>query len=176
MNFKDIIYNRRAVNFFDADKNVTEAEIKEMIEMAAYTPSSFNLQPWSVLILREKEEKEISEFHEFEFDGFKIRVGKNSKNNDKLTFGNAYKEDLWLHVKDAKGSHVLLKYRSDRKFSKIAIEKAAQLAAYYSKRSTEGLVPVIYTPKKYIRKRKGDPPGLVVVDKEEVLLVEPEKW
>ena len=123
-----------------------------------------------------KVKTESTEYHEFDFDGFKIRVGKNAKNNDKLTFQNGYKEDMWLHVKDARGSHVLIKYRSDRKFSKIVIEKAAQLAAHYSKRNTEGLVPVIYTPRKFVRKRKGDPAGAVVVDKEQVLLVEPEKW
>ncbi len=123
---------------------------------------------------KESAKEQATEFHEYEFDGFKIRVGKNARNNDKLTFNHGYKEDLWLHVKDARGSHVLLKYRSDRKFSKTAIERAAQLAAWYSKRNTEGLVPVIYTPRKFVRKRKGDPPGMVVVDKEQVLLVEPE--
>jgi hypothetical protein len=32
---------------------------------------------------------------------------------------------------------------------------------------------VAYTPKKYVRKRKGDPAGMVVVEKETVLLVNP---
>lgn len=115
-----------------------------------------------------------SEFLEYEHDGFVIRVGRNAKNNDKLTFQHGYKEDLWLHVKDTKGSHVLVKYRSDRKFPKNTIERAAQLAAWFSKRKTEAVVPVIFTPRKYVRKRKGDPPGAVVVDKESVILVEPE--
>ena len=54
------------------------------------------------------------------------------------------------------------------------LEKAAQLAAYYSKRKTDSLCPVIYTPKKWVRKPKGSAPGAVVVEREKVLLVKPE--
>ncbi|MDZ7646354.1 MAG: hypothetical protein U5K54_03755 [Cytophagales bacterium] len=53
-------------------------------------------------------------------------------------------------------------------FPKDVIERAAQLAAYNSKRKTESLMcPVIVTPKKFVRKRKGDPKGVVVVEKGE---------
>lgn len=57
MDFKDVINSRRAVNFFDPAKDVPEALVREMIGMAAKTPSSFNLQPWSLMILRNPEEK-----------------------------------------------------------------------------------------------------------------------
>ena len=69
---------------------------------------------------------------------------------------------------------MILDRKSGQPFPKPVIEKAAQLAAQNSRRKTEGLVPVIYTPKKYVRKRKGDPPGAVVVDKEQIILVAPE--
>ena len=58
MNLKDVIENRRAVNFFDPKKKVGEEKIKEMINMAAKSPSSFNLQPWSLMILSDQETKE----------------------------------------------------------------------------------------------------------------------
>lgn len=58
MEFKDIIKNRRSVNYFDTRKGVPKNIIREMIEAAANTPSSFNLQPWSVIILKDQEEKE----------------------------------------------------------------------------------------------------------------------
>ncbi|MDH5381552.1 MAG: NFACT RNA binding domain-containing protein, partial [Cyclobacteriaceae bacterium] len=112
-------------------------------------------------------------FHEIEINGFKVLIGKNSKNNDKLTFGEGFKEDLWLHVKDAPGSHVLIKYQSGKTFPSDVIEFAAQQAAFFSKRKTESWVPVIYTPRKFIRKRKGAPAGEVVVEKEGVILVQP---
>jgi predicted ribosome quality control (RQC) complex YloA/Tae2 family protein len=47
------------------------------------------------------------------------------------------------------------------------------LAAHYSKRKNESLCPVTVTPKKFVRKRKGDQAGMVVVEKETVVLVEP---
>ena len=112
-------------------------------------------------------------YHEFEKSGFKIWVGKNAESNDTLTLKLSFKEDLWLHAKDVAGSHVLIKYQSGKKFPKDVIERAAQLAAYNSKRKTETLAPVVYTPKKYVRKRKGDPPGMVVVERETVIMVEP---
>jgi nitroreductase len=57
MDFIDVINNRRAVNFFDPDKDVSDETLRAMIETAAKTPSSFNLQPWSLIVLRGHEEK-----------------------------------------------------------------------------------------------------------------------
>jgi predicted ribosome quality control (RQC) complex YloA/Tae2 family protein len=115
----------------------------------------------------------IQPYHEFDFQGFKILVGKNAQSNDVLTFKLGYKEDLWLHAKDVAGSHVLIKYQSGKNFPKDVIERAAGLAAYNSKRKTDTLCPVIVTPRKFVRKRKGDPAGAVVVEREQVILVEP---
>lgn len=57
MDFIDVINNRRAVNFFDPDKDVPPQLLKAMIETAAKAPSSFNLQPWSLIVLRDFQEK-----------------------------------------------------------------------------------------------------------------------
>lgn len=112
-------------------------------------------------------------YHEFHFQGFRIWVGKGAQANDVLTFRFGFKEDLWLHAKDVAGAHVLIKYQAGRNFPKEVIEYAASLAAYNSKRKTESLCPVTVTPKKFVRKRKGDPPGLVIVEREKVILVAP---
>ena len=112
-------------------------------------------------------------YHEFVVNGFRIWVGRNAESNDVLTLKLGYKEDLWLHAKDVAGSHVLIKHQSGKNFPKDVIERAAQLAAYNSKRKNETLCPVVVTPKKYVRKRKGDPAGAVVVEREEVIMVEP---
>jgi nitroreductase len=58
MNFDDLMTNRRAVNFFDPEKEVPEALLKKMIRIAAMAPSGFNLQPWSLMVLRTPKEKE----------------------------------------------------------------------------------------------------------------------
>ncbi len=112
-------------------------------------------------------------YREFEYKGFRIWVGKDAKSNDELTLKYSYKDDLWLHVRDDTGSHVLIKYQAGKVFPKDVIERAASLAAFFSKRKTEALCAVVVTPKKFVRKRKGDPAGAVVVEREEVILVEP---
>lgn len=111
-------------------------------------------------------------FRKFEYEGFEIWIGKNAKNNDLLTQKYAYKEDLWLHARDVAGSHTLIKFQAGKPFPDRVLEKAASLAAYYSSRKNDTLCPVIYTPKKYVRKPKGLAPGQVVVDKESVIMVE----
>ncbi|MGB5218804.1 MAG: nitroreductase family protein [Smithella sp.] len=58
MEFKDVIKQRRAINFFDPNKDVTDAQLKQIIETAALAPSSSNLQAWNVIVLRDKEKKE----------------------------------------------------------------------------------------------------------------------
>jgi nitroreductase len=58
MEFKEAMKQRRAVNFFDPTKDVTDAQIKQIIETAALAPSGFNLQPWNLIVLRDKEKKE----------------------------------------------------------------------------------------------------------------------
>jgi len=57
MTFKEVIYGRRAVNFFDPNKPVPESLLNAVIEMAAQAPSGFNIQPWSLIVLRDQEEK-----------------------------------------------------------------------------------------------------------------------
>jgi predicted ribosome quality control (RQC) complex YloA/Tae2 family protein len=112
-------------------------------------------------------------FNTFSMADYSIYVGRNNKSNDLLTFDYAKKDDLWLHVKDAPGSHVVIKKQGILVIPKPVIERAAELAAYFSKRKTENMAPVIYTERKYVRKIKGSLPGQVAVMKEKVLLVQP---
>ena len=106
-------------------------------------------------------------------EGYTILIGRNAKNNDLLTQRYAFKEDLWLHARDVSGSHVVIKYQAGKRFPKTVIERAAELAAWNSKRRTDSLCPVIMTPKKFVRKPKGLAEGQVVVEKEEVVMVVP---
>ena len=112
-------------------------------------------------------------FKEVQVDAFRILIGRSAKNNDLLTQKYAYKDDLWLHARDVSGSHVVVKYQAGKTFPKNVIERAAELAAWYSKRRTDSLCPVIVTPKKFVRKPKGMAEGQVLVDKEDVILVVP---
>jgi predicted ribosome quality control (RQC) complex YloA/Tae2 family protein len=111
-------------------------------------------------------------FFEYEYEGWKILVGRNSRNNDELTFGHSHKEDLWLHARDVPGSHVIVQ-RKGKDFPKHVLEHAAGIAAHYSKRKGEALVPVQYTLRTYVRKLRGGAPGQVTLEREQVVLVEP---
>ena len=112
-------------------------------------------------------------FKVFEDQGFTILVGRNAANNDLLTQQYAHKEDLWLHAKDVTGSHVVVRHRAGHPVPAPVIERAAQLAAWYSRRQNDTLCPVTVTPKKWVRKPKGALPGQVVVEREQVVLVAP---
>lgn len=125
------------------------------------------------LLEKQKDKEEQVPYKRFEFEGFDILVGKSAKANDELLRRYAWKEDLWLHAKDVSGSHVLIKFRSGLPYPKTVLERAAELAAFYSKHKNDTLAPVIYTPVKFVRKVKGSAPGAVMVDKESVILVHP---
>ena len=58
MNFNDLMTSRRSVNFFDPEKDLPEELLRKVIETAANTPSGFNLQPWSLMALRNPDDKE----------------------------------------------------------------------------------------------------------------------
>lgn len=105
--------------------------------------------------------------------GLEIFVGRNDRENDELVRW-ARRNDLWLHVQGAGGSHVILrspgeKQKPDRK----SIEQAASIAAFYSKSRTSSVVPVVCTPVKYVVKRKGQGPGQVTYTREKVIFAEP---
>ncbi|WP_156027188.1 NFACT RNA binding domain-containing protein [Sporocytophaga myxococcoides] len=109
----------------------------------------------------------------YDYLGYKILVGKSAKANEELTFKTGKKDDLWLHAKDVAGSHVIIQQRPGQNYPTPVIERAASLAAFYSKRKTDSLCPVMYTQKKFVRKIKGAAPGMVKVEKETVIMVVP---
>ncbi|PIE33156.1 hypothetical protein CSA56_12565 [candidate division KSB3 bacterium] len=109
-------------------------------------------------------------------DGFPIYVGRNSRENDLLTQRTAQPEDIWLHAHQAPGSHVLILNRDRRSdIPESTLREAAALAAYHSKLRKSGKADVIYTRKKYVKKPKGSPPGLVIVSQFQTIRVTPEK-
>jgi len=106
---------------------------------------------------------------------YNVFVGKDSVNNDLLTTKFAKQNDFWFHARSVSGSHVVLRIENTKEaVPKSVLKKTASLAAYHSKAKTAGLVPVSYTLKKYVVKRKGQPAGQVSLLKEQVLLVKPE--
>ena len=107
-------------------------------------------------------------------DNFKILVGKNNKQNDYLTFKVAQKEDIWFHVKDMQGSHVIL-MKNGHVPSQEIINQCASIAAYHSKASQSSNVAVDYTITKYVKKPNGAKPGMVIYTNQKTVNVQPKK-
>ncbi|HPN38938.1 MAG TPA: NFACT RNA binding domain-containing protein [Melioribacteraceae bacterium] len=106
---------------------------------------------------------------------YKLFVGKDSTNNDLLTTRFAKQNDFWFHVRGTSGSHAVLRIENTKEvILKNILKIAASITAYHSKAKTAGIVPVVYTLKKYVIKRKGMNVGQVALLKEDVLLVKPE--
>lgn len=106
-------------------------------------------------------------------DGFKVYVGRNNIQNDKLSLKTAMKSDLWFHIQKAPGSHVILSLEG-RKPTEKAMEFAAKTAAYYSSGREAGAVEVDYTEVRNLKKPVGAKPGFVIYHVYNSVLVKPE--
>jgi len=93
-------------------------------------------------------------------DGKTVLVGRNNTQNDLLTFKTADKGDIWFHVKDMPGSHVILVTEGEEPTDRDYTE-AAEIAAYYSTASGDR-VAVDYTKVKNVKKPQGAKPGYVI--------------
>lgn len=104
--------------------------------------------------------------------GLTILVGKNNSQNDRLTFKEADKRDLWLHAQKLHGSHVILKTGGAQP-DEASLTEAAALAAWFSQGRDSGQVPVDYTPVKIVKKPAGAKPGYVIYHTYQTLYVTP---
>lgn len=56
--FIDIVKERRSVHYFDSNKPLKDETLRDIINLASYTPSAYNLQPWRVIAIKSEEAKE----------------------------------------------------------------------------------------------------------------------
>ena len=77
-------------------------------------------------------------------DGYVIWVGRNSRQNEQVSFKTANAQDIWLHARDVPGAHVVIR-NDGRRISEALIAEAAAVAAWYSKRRNDANVQVDYT-------------------------------
>ncbi|MGL5232723.1 MAG: Rqc2 family fibronectin-binding protein [Fusobacteriaceae bacterium] len=103
-------------------------------------------------------------------DNFSIVYGRNNLENDFVTFKMAEKDNLWFHVKDIPGSHVILRCNK-KTITDNLILKAAQVAANFSKANFDEKVIVEYTEKRFVTKPNGARPGFVIfTNQKEIIL------
>ncbi|MFN2339841.1 MAG: NFACT family protein [Halanaerobium sp.] len=106
-------------------------------------------------------------------DGYQILVGRNNKQNDRLTKKVANDGDIWLHTKVIAGSHVIIKRDTGADVPDKTLTEAAAIAAYFSKARESTNVPIDYTPVENVNKPKGAKPGLVYYDKYQTIYIDP---
>lgn len=107
--------------------------------------------------------------------GLEVRVGRNARANDALTREHAAPDDIWLHARAAGGAHVILRWaRRDESPPGRDLVEAAVLAALHSRARTAGTVPVDWTRRRYVRKPRRSPPGVVLPERVATLFVAPD--
>ena len=107
-------------------------------------------------------------------DGFVILVGRSGAENDTLTFKVAAPEDFWLHAAGFAGAHVVV--RNPARLPALpegVLRIAAAIAAWYSDARADAHVEVHWTQRKQVRKRKGAPPGQVLLKRSKSIRIEP---
>ena len=106
--------------------------------------------------------------------GLRILVGRNNRQNDRLTTKDADKRDIWLHTQKIHGSHVIL-CTGGAEPDEQSLMEAASLAAYFSQAQSSTKVPVDYTPVKFVKKPAGAKPGMVVYTTYQTMLADPDE-
>lgn len=120
-------------------------------------------------------QKEVP-FYQFVLPGERlVLVGRNNRQNERLTFEVAGADDLWFHAQEIPGAHVVLRLGSGQSADPSDLQWAANVAAYYSKARGSTQVPVIYTERRHVRKLRGGRPGLVTFQRERVTWGRPEQ-
>ena len=104
--------------------------------------------------------------------GLRILVGRNNRQNDRLTAKDAEKWDIWLHTQRIHGSHVIL-CTGGAQPDEQSIAEAASLAAYFSQAQNSTKVPVDFTQVKFVKKPAGSPPGFVNYTNYKTILADP---
>ena len=104
--------------------------------------------------------------------GLEIVVGRNARQNERVTFGEAHPEDLWLHARGVPGSHTIIR-TGGQAADAATVQAAAQLAAYHSGARGERAVDVIVTRRRWVQRAPGGKVGQVLVKQEERVVTVP---
>lgn len=106
--------------------------------------------------------------------GYRVLYGKNNRMNEELTLKTAAKNDMWFHIKDMAGSHVVVQC-AGKELTDADMHFAAVLAAKNSKGAELNTAPVDYTFIKNVKKIPGGKTGMVTYTSYKTYFVKKEK-
>jgi predicted ribosome quality control (RQC) complex YloA/Tae2 family protein len=141
------------------------------------TPQAETKQPMRKTSSKTKD-KALPPHLRFEVDDCTILVGLSARGNRFVTFKLASGDDLWLHVHEVPGAHVIVK--SSKKREELEDGKtlafAASLAAAYSRERSSLSVQVDYTERRHVRSVPGANIALVTYTHPGTIRVSPGYW
>jgi predicted ribosome quality control (RQC) complex YloA/Tae2 family protein len=149
-------------------------DVDELNRLAEETPiSEPQTKSQKTRKTKSKEKAPTPMFREFRApSGRPVLVGRSGRGNDFLLRRKAKRGDLWFHVKDMAGAHVLLPQKDKNPPTAEDKEFASALAAYFSRARDKGQVDVIMADVKDVGRPKGAAPGLAHVKAYSVLRAE----
>ncbi len=163
---KEIMYFESVLDCISRSVTLSEInEIREELQNGGYLKR---------IVTKRKSTPQI-QFKEYtSTEGYRIIVGKNNTQNDYITTKLASKNDMWFHVKNIPGSHVVV-FCGGEELSEETIIYAARLAAQNSNAGSSSNVPVDYTTIKNVKKPAGSKPGMVIYTTNKTVYVTPER-
>ena len=163
---KELVYLESVRAFLErAESEQDLLDIRDELYRAGYASKMRGYKPQKQIKLRPMQYKTSG--------GYPLLVGRNNLQNDELTFRIAEKDDIWFHVKDQPGSHVIMVTDGEEPSERDYTE-AASLAAYYSKANGDS-VAVDYTKVRNIKKPQGAKPGFVIYKTNYTAFVRPSR-
>jgi len=165
----DHVYRGESQLVYLAGRQLTEEDLKEVQELCLqFLPQETNTAG------KPKDAVKKVPFKRFTIDGWEIFLGNNSTENDEISTRFAKPSDIWLHVAGHAGSHVIIRRPKNTPAPPSAvIEKAAQLAVWFSKAKHTSFAEVHVTEARFVHKRRHAPPGEVIAERCKAIRVEP---
>ena len=166
---EEIEKTKNEIEYFNLLK--TQVETADLLEDVIQIQDELIENKYIISHKETRKKKKKPDILTFKINDYVVYVGKNNIQNDYITNTLGSKEDLWFHVKDAPGSHVLLK--KDNDYTEEEIRYCANLAALYSTFKDSSSVPVNYTKIRNIKKIPGKRNCFVSIKGEKTIYIDP---
>jgi predicted ribosome quality control (RQC) complex YloA/Tae2 family protein len=166
---KDIKVNRISQHFFNIskraknraknihiEKNNLQSKVDFYQNIYHSAQSALDVYELELLIPKraksKKKKEKLKECELFWIDDYKVLVGRNSQENQKL-LQLAKANDIWMHIRDIPSSHILIK-TDKQNLPKSVIESASKLCVDFSVKRA-GEYEVDYTKRKFVKVQNG---------------------
>lgn len=149
-----------------AETEADLAQIRTELASSGYAKTLSNLQKSMTKNKKDYKNALKKDYKPLKFktsSGYEVLCGKNNLQNDYITCDLSSKDDYWFHIKNAPGSHVLLRCGKDEPPAED-FTQCAMIAAYYSSQRDLPSAPVDYTRIRNVKKPSGSKPGFVIYE------------